>query len=186
MLFIINLLTVSRIFVSIVIYILIANSSQYWLALILFIIAAITDYFDGYLARKFKLESQIGEILDPVADKILVIFALIALSINLNSFFIGFLSSLIISREIWVAALRDFNSRKGNVSATKVSYLAKVKTTFQLFTISSYILALSLNNMFIILITDMFLVISCLITIYTGFIYTRETFQKITWTGSFF
>lgn len=176
----INILTLSRIFISVFIFLLLSISSLYWEAFILFCVASITDYFDGYLARKFNLESQIGEILDPIADKILVVFALLAITINLNSYFIGFLSALIISREIWVAALRDFNARKGNLNATKVTYLAKIKTTSQLLAISSYIFGLSLNNMFIVTITDLLLIIACLITVYTGYTYTRETFKNIT------
>lgn len=175
----INILTLSRVFISFFIFLLLMESSLYWVAFILFFVVSITDYFDGYLARKFQLESEMGEILDPVADKILVVFALLALSINLNSYFVGFLSAFIVSREIWVAALRDFNARKGNLAATKVTYLAKIKTTSQLLAIGSYILGLSLNNMIIIVVTDILLLISCLITIYTGFTYTRETFKNI-------
>ena len=59
-----------------------------------------SDYFDGYLARKYNAESQLGEILDPVADKILVVFILIGLSVNLNSYLMAVMSSFIISREI--------------------------------------------------------------------------------------
>ncbi len=176
----INILTLSRILISVFIFFLISKPGLYWTALILFCVASVTDYFDGYLARKFKLESQIGEILDPIADKILVVFALLSLSINLNSYFVSFLSAMIISREIWVAALRDFNARKGNIAATKVTYLAKVKTASQLLAISSYILGLSLNNMMILTITDILLLIACLITVYTGYTYTRETFKNVT------
>ena len=111
---------------------------------------------------------------------------MLAISINLDSYFIGFLSALIISREIWVAALRDFNARKGNLDATKVTFLAKIKTTSQLLAISFYILGLSLNNMMIVTITDILLLIACLITVYTGYTYTRETFKNITWIRNFF
>jgi CDP-diacylglycerol--glycerol-3-phosphate 3-phosphatidyltransferase len=119
-----------------------------------------------------------GEILDPIADKILIVFILFGLSVNLTSYFIAFISSLIITREIWVGALRDLNARLGRSDVTKVIYLAKIKTSIQLFTISIYLLGLTLNNMLLILFGDMFLFLSFLITLYTGYIYSINTFKK--------
>ena len=112
--------------------------SNFELSIIFFIIAAITDALDGFLARKYDKSSQIGEVLDPIADKILIIFLFFGLALNLSSYLIGFAGALIITREIWVSALRDFNSRNNNSNATKVIYIAKIKTTIQLFTISIY------------------------------------------------
>jgi CDP-diacylglycerol--glycerol-3-phosphate 3-phosphatidyltransferase len=177
MTYFINLLTLSRIFIAAVIFLLLTRPEGYFLAFILFFVAGATDYFDGYLARKYNLTSEIGEILDPIADKILIIFVLFGLSVNLTSYFIAFMASLIITREIWVGALRDFNSRNDKLDATKVTYLAKIKTTMQLFTISIYLLGLTLNNMLLILFGDMFLFLSLLITIYTGYIYTVNSLK---------
>ena len=174
----INLLTFSRIILGVVIFALVTRTEMYWYALILFFLASITDYFDGYLARKYNFVSQLGEILDPIADKILIVFLLFAISVNLTSYYIGFLSALIISREIWVGALRDFNARQENLNATKVTFLAKIKTTIQLFTISTYLLGLAINNMLIVLIADFLLFVSILITMYTGYKYTLSTFKK--------
>ena len=177
MTYFINLLTLSRIFLAAVIFLLLTRPEGYFLAFILFFVAGATDYFDGYLARKYNLNSEIGEILDPIADKILIVFILFGLSVNLTSYFIAFMASLIITREIWVGALRDFNSRNDKLDATKVTFLAKIKTTIQLFTISIYLLGLTLNNMLLILFGDMFLFLSLLITIYTGYIYTVNSFK---------
>jgi CDP-diacylglycerol--glycerol-3-phosphate 3-phosphatidyltransferase len=149
----------------------------YLLALILFFLAGITDYFDGYLARKYHAISQIGEILDPIADKILILFVLFGLAINLSSYLIGFVGAAIITREIWVGALRDFNARNGKSDATKVTFLAKIKTTVQLFTLSIYLFGLSINDMLVIIIADIFLFISLLITLYTGLIYTINSLK---------
>ena len=174
----INLITVSRMVFGAIIFVLITRTELYWYALILFFIASITDYLDGYLARKYNLISQLGEILDPIADKILIVFLLFALAVNLTSYYIGFLSAAIITREIWVGALRDFNARQQNTNATNVTFLAKIKTTIQLFTISTYLIGLSLNNMFILLLADFMLFISFIVTIYTGLIYSVNTFKK--------
>ena len=178
MTYFINALTLSRIFLAAIIFLLLTRPEGYFLAFILFFVAGVTDYFDGYLARKYNLTSQIGEILDPIADKILIVFVLFGLSVNLTSHFIAFMSSFIITREIWVGALRDFNARQGRSGATKVTFLAKIKTTMQLFTITIYLLGLTLNNMLLILFGDMFLFLSLLITIYTGYLYTYNSFKN--------
>ena len=174
----INLITVSRMVLGTIIFVLLTRTELYWYALILFFIASITDYFDGYLARKYNLVSQLGEILDPIADKILIVFLLFAITVNLTSYYIGFLSAAIITREIWVGALRDFNARHQNANATRVTFLAKIKTTIQLITISTYLLGLAMNNMLIVLIADILLFLSFIVTMYTGLIYTKNTFKK--------
>lgn len=173
----INLITLSRIILGAVIFVLLTRPEMYWHAFILFFLASITDYFDGYLARKYNLVSQLGEILDPIADKMLIVFLLFAIAVNLSSYYIGFLSAFIITREIWVGALRDYNARSNKADATKVTFLAKIKTTIQLFTISTYILGLAMNNMLILLIADIMLFTSFLITTYTGYQYTKNTFK---------
>jgi CDP-diacylglycerol--glycerol-3-phosphate 3-phosphatidyltransferase len=173
----INILTLSRIFLAAVIFLLLISPDRYLLALILFFLAGITDYFDGYLARKYNAVSQLGEILDPIADKILVLFVLFGLAINLSSYLIGFFGAIIITREIWVGALRDLNARNNKNDATKVTFLAKIKTTIQLFTISIYLIALTINNMLLIIVADIFLFASLFITLYTGFVYTLNSFK---------
>ena len=174
----INLLTFSRIVLAAIIFLLLMSSDGYLLALILFYIAGFTDWLDGYLARKYNAVSQLGEVLDPIADKILIVFVFFALAVNLSSYLIGFFASLIITREIWVGALRDLNARNNRTDATKVTFIAKIKTTIQLITISIYLLALTLNNMLLVIVADIFLFTSLLITLYTGLIYTFNTFRR--------
>ena len=174
----INLITMSRMLLGAIIFVLLTRTEFYWFAFILFFIASITDYFDGYLARKYNMVSQLGEILDPIADKILIVFLLFAIAVNLTSYYIGFLSAIIITREIWVGALRDFNARQQNTNATRVTFLAKIKTTIQLFTISTYLLGLAMNNTLIVLIADIMLFISFTVTVYTGLVYTLNTFKR--------
>tara|TARA_B100000212_G_scaffold315406_1_gene269574 strand:- start:78 stop:572 length:495 start_codon:yes stop_codon:yes gene_type:complete len=153
-------------------------SDSYLVCILLFLAAGMTDYFDGYLARKYNSESQLGEILDPIADKILVVFILIGLSVALQSYLMAFLSSLIISREIGVAALRDYASRNNMSHKTKVTFLAKSKTALQLSTIGLYLVALSFNFNLFIIIGDISLIASALITLYTGYEYAYNLFKK--------
>ena len=134
-----NAITLSRIFCAILIYLILFLESNYFLALFLFIVASFSDFLDGHLARKTDSVSVLGEILDPIADKLLIVFVLIGLSINLDSFLIGFISAIIISREIWVAALRDINSRNNQSEKTRVTFLAKTKTAIQMLSILMYL-----------------------------------------------
>ena len=175
---ILNAITLSRILCSILIYLFLYLESHYLVALLLFGIASFSDFLDGYLARKTNSESVLGEILDPIADKLLIVFVLIGLSINLDSFLIGFISAVIISREIWVAALRDINARNNQSDNTKVTLLAKIKTATQMFTILMYLSGLTINNMMLLFFADIMLIIALFITIQTGFQYTISTFKK--------
>ena len=175
---ILNAITLSRILCAILIYLILFLESNYSLALFLFFVASFSDFLDGYLARKTDSISDLGEILDPIADKLLIVFVLIGLSINLDSFLIGFISAVIISREIWVAALRDINSRNDQSYKTKVTFLAKTKTAIQMLAILVYLFGLTLDNMILLFFADIILIIALLITIQTGFQYTISTFKK--------
>ena len=175
---ILNIITLSRILCAILIYLILYLENNYSIALFLFLIASFSDFLDGYLARKTNSVSVLGEILDPIADKLLIVFVLVGLSINLDSFLIGFISAIIISREIWVAALRDINARSNQSDKTKVTFLAKTKTAIQMLVILIYLFGLTLNNMMILFFADIVLIIALLITIQTGFQYTISTFKN--------
>ena len=175
---ILNAITLSRILCAILIYFFLFLESQYLVALLLFAVASFSDFVDGYVARKTSNESALGEILDPIADKLLIVFVLVGLSINLDSFLIGFISSVIISREIWVAALRDINSRNNESEKTKVTFLAKTKTAIQMLAILMYLFGLTINNMMILFFADIILLIALFVTIQTGLQYTISTFKK--------
>ena len=174
---IVNLITLIRIVFAPLI-LLFLFFENYLLCISLFFIAGLTDYFDGYLARKYSAESLLGEILDPIADKIIVVFLLIGLSVQLNSNLIAFLSSLIIAREIGVAALRDFAARNNLSDRTKVTFLSKTKTAIQLSTIGLYLIALPFKLNLLIVISDIFLIIATMITLYTGLQYAFNLFKK--------
>ena len=173
----INFITIARIFLApiILVFLIFGN---YLVCVLLFFLAGLTDYYDGYLARKYNAESELGEILDPIADKILIVFILIGLSVELDSQLMALLSSLIIAREIGVAALRDYCARNNLSDRTKVTFLAKVKTSIQLLTIGLYLLALAISFNLLIVISDIFLIIATFITIYTGYQYTLNVFKK--------
>ena len=174
----IQFLTYFRIFIAPVIFILITLFDAYEWALILFLLASISDYWDGFLARKYNLESMIGEVIDPIADKILAMFLILALCIELSSVFIGMVGGMMLAREFWVAALRDLNARQGASESTKVTFLAKFKTSIQLLTFSFYLIGLTLNNALILFISNFLLFLALIITIQTGLSYTIATFKR--------
>ena len=173
----INFITIARIFLApiILVFLMFGN---YLVCLLLFFLAGLTDYFDGYFARKYNAVSELGEILDPIADKVLVVFILIGLSLELDSQLMALLSSFIIAREIGVAALRDYSARNNLSERTKVTFLAKTKTSVQLLTIGLYLLALAISFNLLIVISDIFLILATFITLYTGYQYTLNVFKK--------
>lgn len=106
-----------------------------WFALVLFVLAALTDFLDGYLARAWKQESKLGAMLDPIADKAMVIIALVVITgfSGMNPYIL-LPATLIIFREVFVSGLREF---LGDTAGTlKVTNLAKWKTTVQMVAIS--------------------------------------------------
>ncbi len=108
-----------------------------WVAWFVFSIASVTDFFDGYIARKYNQSSKLGAVLDPLADKILITVILISILVKHADGFAGIYimicSSIIISREIFVSTLREFMSSQNINNAVAVKYIEKVKTTVQIF-----------------------------------------------------
>ncbi len=106
-----------------------------WFALVLFASAAITDWFDGYLARAWRQETKLGAMLDPIADKAMVVIALLVITgFSGMDPWILLPATLIIFREVFVSGLREF---LGDTAGTlKVTKLAKWKTTAQMVAIA--------------------------------------------------
>lgn len=168
-----NYLTIARIIViPVIIMTFYLDNSQlaHRLGAILFILASVTDFFDGYIARKFSLVSSFGEMFDPIADKLLVGCVLIMLVKKGSAGEIPCL--LILMREFLVSGLREF------LALTKVSVpvsrLAKIKTFIQMFALSALILGSKGSNIeYMDLIGQIALWIAALLTIITGYSYFK-------------
>lgn len=132
-----NILTISRIVVIPVIFLSVYIHSTWWsaLAAVLFVFAAITDYFDGYFARVRNQMSVFGRLLDPIADKLLVVSALLIIVVNHMVHPISYIPVMVIlCREVLVSGLREFLA---NVKiGMPVTRLAKWKTGFQMTSIA--------------------------------------------------
>ena len=106
----------------------------------IFVVAAVTDWFDGYLARTLNQTSAFGRFLDPVADKLMVAAALIVLVQWQPSISMAFAAIVIISREITVSALREWMAELGARTSVAVSTVGKYKTAFQMIAITVFLL----------------------------------------------
>ncbi len=115
-----------------------------WFALVLFLVAAITDYFDGYLARLWRQESRIGAMMDPIADKAMVVIALLVITgySGMDPWLI-LPATIILFREVFVSGLREYLGNTSRLLA--VTKLAKWKTTAQMIAISTLFAALGLE-----------------------------------------
>ena len=103
---------------------------------VLFALAALTDWLDGYLARRLNQTTPFGAFLDPVADKLIVVSALIVLVTYHHTAWLTIPSLIIVGREIVISALREWMAEMNDSVAVAVSYLGKVKTTLQMVAIT--------------------------------------------------
>ncbi|GGO76176.1 CDP-diacylglycerol--glycerol-3-phosphate 3-phosphatidyltransferase [Marinobacterium nitratireducens] len=132
-----NLLTLARILL-IPVFVLLYYLPQAWsplAAAMVFGLAALTDWFDGYLARRLDQSTPFGAFLDPVADKLMVAVALVLLVETFDEPWITIPAMIIIGREIVISALREWMAEIGERASVAVSYIGKVKTTLQMIAI---------------------------------------------------
>ncbi len=129
-----NLLSLLRI-VLIPLFVLIFYLPFPWMSLLcaaVFGLAGLTDLLDGYLARKWNQTTAFGAFIDPVADKLMVVVALVLLVERYDSPWFTLPAAVIIGREIVVSALREWMAELGKRASVAVSYVGKVKTTMQI------------------------------------------------------
>ncbi len=139
-----NILTFSRILLIpiLVIVFYLPWQGAHLLATGIFIVASLTDWLDGYLARKWKQTTMLGAFLDPVADKVLVSTCLLLLVGAKDIDYITLPAIVIVGREIVISALRELMAEWGKRTSVAVGFLGKVKTTLQMISI---ILLLAFN-----------------------------------------
>ena len=173
-----NLITIARILaiVPIIALVMTGDTNLRLIALILYILAAASDWLDGYLARKWNQTSPLGRMLDPIADKLLVGLLIAALAWD------GSLSSLdmipvlaILFREFFISGLREF---LGNTKVVlNVTWLAKWKTTIQLVALAIVLLERLLPGL--TLVSDLLLWLAGVLTLWTGFQYLRASWPHL-------
>jgi CDP-diacylglycerol--glycerol-3-phosphate 3-phosphatidyltransferase/cardiolipin synthase len=176
-----NTLTIGRI-VIVPIFILsfyLPGAMGDWIPFLLFVLASFTDFLDGLLARLYKEESKLGELLDPIADKIIVSSALVLLVMDGTIINYEVIAGIIILiREILISGLREFLAK---VQVTMpVSSLAKFKTFIQMFAIATLLTGESGNKLINFgdynahSIGIVLLWLSAFLTLYTGYDYVKK------------
>lgn len=151
---------------------------------ILFVLAAITDWLDGYIARKYSLTSRFGAFLDPVADKLMVTVALMLLvSRNPTEYpniFLVIPSVIIVGRELAVSALREWMAGAGESAKVAVSYIGKIKTVAQLVAIPMMIYKEPLFGIFPVAdIGLVLLYVAAILTLWSMMIYLRGAWPSL-------
>jgi CDP-diacylglycerol--glycerol-3-phosphate 3-phosphatidyltransferase len=140
-----NRLTVARFFLTLLFVVALSAPWRlgYTTALVLFVIAVVTDYADGAIARRYKLESDFGRLMDPLVDKIMIAAAFICLV--QDRVMPGWVAVVIISREFLITGLRMLAASKGVVLAADTS--GKHKTAWQMITVIFFLLLLSVKEL---------------------------------------
>src|SRR6266853_4665941 len=179
-----NSLTIARIFfVPLLVAVLVAQNvsirllgvtvTNEWLALAIFLVAAVTDLLDGYLARRWGQVTTIGTLLDPIADKLLISAALISL-VQVHAV-PGWLVVLLIGREFAVSGLRSIAASAGYT--IKASELGKTKTCWQVLAIS--LLMISIHRPWVVKWANLSLYVVVLFSIWSAVSYFNKFWRKV-------
>ena len=181
-----NILTIGRIII-VPIFILtfyLPGALGDWIPFFIFVLASFSDFLDGLLARLYKEESKLGELLDPIADKIIVASALVLLVMKGTIINYEVIAAIIIlTREILISGLREFLA-KVQVSMP-VTGLAKFKTFIQMFAIAILLTGESGNKLINFqdynahTIGIIFLWVSAFLTLYTGYDYVKKGIDHV-------
>lgn len=185
-----NAITLFRIVlipVFIVAYFLPDFAWKHLLLTALFFIAGISDWFDGYLARRLKQQSAFGAFLDPVADKLMVATAMTLLVSappgKVSSLFIALPAVVIIGREIAVSALREWMAGVGENTKVKVSFLGKVKTFTQLWAIGFLLYEKEIGSFQPTVVGYVLLYVAAILTLWSMFVYLSAAWPSLMRSG---
>ena len=121
----------------------------YWTTFILFLLGALFDWFDGFLARKYNVCTKLGGVMDHIGDKLLVVNTLIMLTVMTPVWFIVVPVILMIARELNISGLREFlGTQKIEMPVPKARFsMGKIKTTLQMITITAFLLLFAISTM---------------------------------------
>lgn len=148
-------------------------------AAVLFALASITDWLDGWLARKLEQSTPFGAFLDPVADKLMVVVALVLLVEDFNSLLFTVPALIIIGRELVISALREWMAELGKRSNVSVSWVGKVKTTLQMIAIIVLMASGPLLPEWILWVGYILLYIAVALTLWSMNIYLRAAWNDM-------
>jgi CDP-diacylglycerol--glycerol-3-phosphate 3-phosphatidyltransferase len=176
-----NILTLLRI-VLIPVFVLIFYLPVGWARVgcaLVFALAAVTDWFDGFLARRWSQTSPFGAFLDPVADKLMVAVALLLLVQSEPTPSLAIPAVVIIGREITISALREWMAELGARGKVAVSMVGKVKTAIQMIAILLLIYERPLWGLPIYTVGFVLLYAAAILTIWSMFVYLRAAWPSL-------
>ncbi len=176
-----NFLTLLRILFIPVIVLLVYLPFSWanWAAAGVFALAAITDWFDGYLARRWNQTTPFGAFLDPVADKLMVATALALLVEQFSCWWLSIPAIIIIGREIVISALREWMAELGKRTSVAVSYIGKLKTAAQMGAIFFLLLSGSPADNPIGITGILFLYLAAVLTLWSMIVYLRAAWPDL-------
>ena len=148
-------------------------------AAFLFALGAITDWADGYIARRFGMMSAFGAFLDPVADKLAVAVALVVIVQLHPTLFMALIAAVIIGREITISALREWMAEVGQRSTVRVAAIGKIKTIVQMMALVMLLYREPLWGLPIFLIGEVLLAVAAVLTLWSGFAYLRAAWPAL-------
>ena len=177
-----NTLTILRIFMIPILVLVFYLPFQYHLLVAagVFGLAALTDWFDGYLARRLGQITAFGAFLDPVADKLMVASALVLLVERHDNMWFTLAATVIIGREIVISALREWMAELGERTSVAVTYVGKVKTAVQMVAIIG-LLAIDprTSEHWLLALCYMLLYAAAVLTLWSMFIYLKAAWVVV-------
>ncbi len=176
-----NILTIVRILlipVLVIVYCL-EKEWTYLIAGLIFTFACLTDWFDGYLARKLKQTSTLGALIDPLADKLIVTvtMVLIVSAPHLQNVLIP--AMIIVGREITISSLREWMSDLGKKASIRVGQVGKIKTLIQMLSLGTLLAISPTTPRFVIIFGYILLYLAAIFTIVSMFIYLRLAWKEL-------
>lgn len=149
----------------------------YFVSAGIFVLAAATDYLDGFLARRLKQTSPFGAFLDPVADKVIVTTTLVVLVQHYHSIWISLPAMIMVGREVVISALREWMAEIGSRSSVAVNKLGKYKTTAQMVSITGLLWQ---YEPWMIFLAKILLYIAAVLTIWSMVTYLKAAWPFLT------
>ena len=148
-------------------------------AALVFVVGAITDWLDGWIARRYGMYSAFGAFLDPVADKLAVAVALVLIVQHHHTVFMALIAAIIIGREITISALREWMAEIGQRAKVKVAAVGKLKTIVQMVALSMLLFREDLWGIPVFLIGEGLLAIAAGLTLWSAIAYLRAAWPAM-------
>jgi CDP-diacylglycerol--glycerol-3-phosphate 3-phosphatidyltransferase len=150
------------------------------LAALIFAIAALTDWADGFLARTYNLSTKLGEFLDPVADKLVIASALVMIVGQFGTAYLAVPAAIIVAREIVISALREWMAEIGKRTSVAVGFIGKVKTCSQMVAVFLLLLCVPPNDLILGVIGSLFLYVAAFLTLWSMIMYLKAAWPDLT------